>query len=105
MEENVESKLLSSEEKDSEINEEKIKKAVEKYGSLNRADPFTSADFVSRFLLYWAYRVIKLGNLIPLKSEYFGKLTGKYSSVFFLQNFKSYWDAKGWTGKVRPWNK
>ena len=99
MEENVESKLLSSEEKDSEINEEKIKKAVEKYGSLNRADPFTSANFVSRFLLYWAYRVIKLGNLIPLKSEYFGKLTGKYSSVFFLQNFKSYWDAKGYKFK------
>ena len=98
MEVKLENKLLSSDEKDTEVDEEKIKKAVEKYGSKDK-DPFTSASYLSRLFLYWAYKVIKLGNLVRLKPEYFGTLKGKYSSVEYLKSIKNIWDAKGYKFK------
>ena len=58
MEEKLENKLISSDEKDSDFYDEKTKKAVEKYGSKGQ-DPFTSANYLSRFFLYCAYKVIK----------------------------------------------
>ena len=98
MEEKLEKKLISSDEKDSDFYDEKTKRAVEKYGSKDQ-DPFTSASYISRFFLYWAYKVIKLGNLVKLKSEYLGKLKGKYSSVEYLKSIKHIWDAKGYKFK------
>ena len=98
MEEKLEKKLISSDEKDSDFYDEKTKRAVEKYGSKDQ-DPFTSANYLSRFFLYWAYKVIKLGNLVSLKSEYLGKLKGKYSSVEYLKSIKTIWDAKGYKFK------
>ena len=98
MEVTLENKLISSDEKDPANNEEKIKKAVEKYGSKDK-DPFTSASYISRLFLYWAYKVIKLGNLVHLKPEYFGTLKGKYSSVEYLKSIKNIWDAKGYKFK------
>ena len=98
MEEKLEKKLISSDEKDSDFYDEKTKRAVEKYGSKDQ-DPFTSANYISRFFLYWAYKVVKLGNLVKLKSEYLGKLKGKYSSVEYLKSIKHIWDAKGYKFK------
>ena len=95
MEETLEKKLISSDEKDSDFIDEKTRKAVEKYGSKGQ-DPFTSANYLSRLFLYWAYKIIKLGNLVTLKSEYFGTLKGKYSSVQFLKSIKNIWDTKGY---------
>ena len=95
MESNLENKLISSDQKDPSNDDEKIKKAVEKYGSKDR-DPFTSANYLSKLFLYWAYKCIKLGNLVSLKPEYFGTLTGKYSSVEYLKSIKSIWDSKGY---------
>ena len=98
MEEKLEKQLISSEEKDPSNNDDKIKKAVEKYGSKDK-DPFTTANCISRFFLYWAYKVIKLGNLVSLKPEYLGTLTGKYSSVEYLKSIKYIWDSKGYKFK------
>ena len=100
MEVSLENKLISSDEKDPANNDEKIKKAVKKYGSEGK-DPFTSANFFSRFFLYWAYKVIKLGNLVSMKPEYLGTLTGKYSSVEYLKSIKNIWDSKGYKFKER----
>ena len=94
----LENKLISSDEKDPANNEDKIKKAVEQYGSKDK-DPYTSASWISRFFLYWAYKVIKLGNLVSLKPEYLGTLKGKYSSVEYLKSIKNIWDSKGYKFK------
>ena len=45
MEEKLEKQLISSEEKDPSNNDDKIKKAVEKYGSKDK-DPFTTANCI-----------------------------------------------------------
>ena len=94
----LENKLISSEEKDPSNNDDKIKKAVSQYGSPDQ-DPYTSASCISRFFLYWAYKVIKLGNLVTLKPEYLGTLKGKYSSVEYLKSIKNIWDSKGYKFK------
>ena len=93
MDEKLTKNLISAEERD--VEDEKVRKAVEKYGSGVR-DPYTPAGMISRLVLYWAYRVIKLGNLVTLKTEYFGKLTGKYSSIEYLKSIKNIWDTKGY---------
>ena len=95
MEEKLENKLISTEDRDPDLDDEKNKKVVKKYGS-GEKDPFTSANYFSRFFLYWAYKVIKLGNIISLKSEYLGKLEGKYSSVSYLKSIKNIWESKGY---------
>ena len=94
----LENKLISSEEKDPSNNDDKIKKAIAQYGSLDQ-DPYTSASCISRLFLYWAYKVIKLGNLVTLKPEYLGTLKGKYSSVEYLKSIKQIWDSKGYKFK------
>ena len=93
MDQKLTKKLISSDEKDFE--DLKTKQAVERWGS-GLQDPYTPAGVLSRLILYWAFKVIKLGNLIPLKTEYFGKLTGKYSSVSYLKSIKYIWDTKGY---------
>ena len=95
MEEKLENKLISSEERGPEFEDEKIKNAVQKYGSTD-LDPYSSANYLSRFFLFWAYKVIKLGNLTSIKTEYLGKLKGKYSSVTYLKSIKSIWESKGY---------
>ena len=69
----MEKKLICSEENNPTNKEDRIIKIVDKYGSWDK-DIFTSANFISRIFLYWAYKIIKLGNLISLKPEYFGTL-------------------------------
>ena len=95
MEEKLDKKLISSKEKDYFSDDEKTRRIVEKYGSKDQ-DPFTSANCLSRFFLYWAYKIIKLGNLLPLKAKYFGKLKGEYSCTTYLKNIKNIWETKGY---------
>ena len=82
-------KLLSKEETSNE------KEIIEKYGFLNK-DPFSSSNFISRLFLHWAYKIIKMGNLIKLKSEYLGKLLGNYTSKNYLKNLKKIWEEKNY---------
>jgi len=98
MEEKLEKKLISSEERGPEFDEDKINKAVLKYGS-TKQDPYSSANYLSRFFLYWAYKIIKLGNIVSLKTEYLGKVEGKYSSVSYLKSIKKIWETKGYKFK------
>ena len=68
---------------------------IEKYGFLNK-DPLSSSNFISRIFLYWAYKIIKMGNLIKLKSEYLGKLLGDYTSKNYLKSLKKIWEGKNY---------
>ena len=95
MEEKLDKELIPPPEKEIEFDDEETKEVVENYGSTDEA-PFISANFFSRFFLFWAYKVLKLGNLIKLKAEYFGKLKGNNSCVTYLKNMKNIWEVKGY---------
>ena len=49
---------------------------IEKYGFIDK-DPIDEGNFFSNFILYWAYRIIRLSKLTNIKSEYLGKLSYK----------------------------
>ena len=70
---------------------------VKTYGFVGK-DP-TNASCVSHLLYLWAYRIVRLANLIPLKNEYLGKLTGKYTSRKYIQTFKHVWEKKQYKKK------
>ena len=95
----LENKLIATEEKEPEIEDENVKKALEKYGYLGKEDPFSSANCISHLFLYWAYKVVRLANLVTLKTEYLGTLKGKFSSQHFLERMKEVWEQKGFKFK------
>ena len=65
---------------------------VYNYGYIDE-DPFSEQSFLSRLFYYWAYRIIKLSNLVKIKPEYLGKLKGKYRSEEYLKSIeiKKHW--------------
>ena len=91
--------------KNEKLNENEIEKMevdypkeVKEYGFINK-DPYTSSDFISGLLYYWAYKIIKLSQYIKLKSEYLGKLEGDYTSKNYLSLIKEIWENKGYKFK------
>ena len=79
--------LLDKNEKLNENEIEKMEidypKEVKEYGFIDK-DPYTSSNFISGLLYYWAYKIIKLSHYITLKSEYLGQLKGDYTSKNYL---------------------
>ena len=94
----MEEKLISSENRKSF--ESTTPEIVRKYGFINQ-DPYTSANWISRLFLYWAYRIIKMANHVKIKSEYMGKLIGEYTSQNYLKSLKYVWENKGYKYKKR----
>ena len=91
--------------KNEKLNENEIEKMevdypkeVKEYGFINK-DPYTSSNFISGLLYYWAYKIIKLSHYITLKSEYLGQLKGDYTSKNYLSSLKEIWENKGYKYK------
>ena len=94
----MEENLISSEKR--KAFENVTPEIVKKYGFVNQ-DPYTSANWISRLFLYWAYRIIKMANHVKIKSEYMGKLMGEYTSQKYLKSLKYVWENKGYKYKKR----
>ena len=93
--ENLLEKKANLDEQEIEKMEEEYPDKVKEYGFINK-DPYTSSNFISGLIYYWAYKIIKLSQYINLKSEYLGKLTGDYTSKNYLYSIKNIWDNKGY---------
>ena len=68
---------------------------IEKYGFLDK-DPIDEGNLLSNFIIYWAYRIIRLSKLINIKSEYLGKLSYKRSSKKYLTDIYYIWETKNY---------
>ena len=66
-------------------------KCLEKYGFIGK-DPIDEGNFFSNFIMYWAYKIIRLSKLINIKSEYLGKLSFERSSKKYLRDIYYVWD-------------
>ena len=64
---------------------------LEKYGFIGR-DPIDEGNYFSNFIMYWAYKIIRLSKLINIKSEYLGKLSYERSSEKYLKDIYYVWD-------------
>ena len=66
-------------------------KYLEKYGFIGK-DPIDEGNFFSNFIMYWAYKIIRLSKLINIKSEYLGKLSYERSSKKYLNDIYYVWE-------------
>ena len=68
-------------------------KAISNLGSIDK-DIYIHTNIFSRIFFYWAFRIIKLANLMPLKHEYFGILEENNKSENFTKDIMSIWHDK-----------
>ena len=68
---------------------------IEKYGFVDK-DPIEEGNFFSNFIIYWAYKIIRLSKLMNVKSEYLGKLSYKRSSQKYLKEIYNIWENQNY---------
>ena len=71
----------------------KKKKYIQKYGYVNK-DPIDESNCFSNFFLFWAYRILKLSNLVYIESSHLGKFSQKHSSTEYFKEITNYWEKK-----------
>ena len=76
-----------------EVYQVKKKEYIRKYGFVNQ-DPIEESNCFSKFFLYWAYRIIKLSNLVYIESPHLGKFNQKHSSSEYFKEMTNFWEKK-----------
>ena len=46
--------------------------------------------------MYWAYRILKLSNLVNIDTPYLGKFSKEHSSPTYFKNLMEFWEKKGY---------
>ena len=59
-------------------------------------DPYLDSNFISRFLMFWAYKIINIATKTEMKKEYLGKIGDKHDSKHFNNEITYIWENKGY---------
>ncbi len=81
-----------SEEEEKLIGEPKIKQNFTPF----KDDPFLDSNFISRFLMYWAFKVLNISKKTKIKKEHLGKLNKEHDSQYFYDRINGIWEQKGY---------
>ena len=81
------------------LENEKESEIINKYGFLNKQDPYTKSGSISRILVIWAIKIVKLSNYISLKSEFLGNLPEKFQSKYYINDLKEKWYNQNYKNK------
>ena len=73
----------------------KKREYINKYGYVNK-DPIDEGNCFSNFFIYWAYRILKLSNLVNIESSHLGKFSKDHSSTTYFKNLMLFWQRKGY---------
>ena len=71
----------------------KKREYIKKYGYVDK-DPIDESNIFSKFFLYWAYRILKLSNLVYIESSHLGKFSPKHSSSEYFKEMSDFWEKK-----------
>ena len=71
----------------------KKKQYIKKYGYVDK-DPIEESNCFSNFFLFWAYRILKLSNLVYIELSHLGKFNQKHSSSEYFKEMKNFWEKK-----------
>ena len=79
------------------IEEYHIKKSnyITKYGFVDK-DPIDEGNCFSNFFLSWAYRILKLSNVVNIDTPHLGKFSKEHSSATYFKNLIEFWEKKGY---------
>jgi len=81
------------------LENEKEREIIKKYGFLNKQDPYTRSGYISRILVIWAIKIVQLSNYISLKSEYLGNLPQDFQSKYYINDLKEKWYNQNYKNK------
>ena len=73
----------------------KKKEYIQKYGYVDK-DPIEEGNCFSNFFLHWAYRIVKLANLVFIESPHLGKFNAEHSSVSYFKEIIQFWEKKSY---------
>ena len=73
----------------------KKKQYIKKYGFVNQ-DPIDEGNCFKNFFIYWAYRILKLSNLVNIEPSHLGKFNKDHSSATYFKNLMLFWQRKGY---------
>ena len=59
-------------------------------------DPYLDSNFISRFFMFWAYKIINIATKTEMKKEYLGKIGDKHDSKHFNNEISYIWENKGY---------
>ena len=59
-------------------------------------DPYLDSNFINRFFLYWAYKIIRIATKTKIKIEHLGNLNKKNDSTYFNDRLTYIWETKGY---------
>ena len=71
----------------------KKREYIKKYGYVDK-DPIDESSIISNFFLFWAYRIIKLSNLVYIESTHLGKFSSSHSSSEYFKEMSNFWEKK-----------
>ena len=88
---------MKSSSKNRLLEEYQIKKKhyIKQYGYVDK-DPIDEGNCFSNFFMYWAYRILKLSNLVYIESEHLGHFSKNHSSATYFKNLMQFWEKKGY---------
>ena len=93
--ENSENKNQIQLEVDEDNNEKSLKKNNKNFTPFEK-DPYLDSNIISRFFMYWAYKIIRISTRTEMKKEYLGKIGEKHDSKHFNDDISYIWDTKGY---------
>ena len=82
---------------DENNDEDLIQEAPKKFNFTPfKNDPFLDSNFISRFFLYWGFKVLRISKKTKIKKEYLGKLNKEHDSTYFYDRINRIWEEKGY---------
>ena len=59
-------------------------------------DPYLDSNCISKFIMYWAYKIINISTKTKMKKEYLGKIGDAHDSKHFNDQISYIWENKGY---------
>ena len=57
-------------------------------------DPYLDSNIISRFFMYWAFKIISISTKTNMKKEYLGKIGDAHDSKHFNNQISYIWEEK-----------
>ena len=81
---------------DENNNEEELPKTKKRNFTPFKNDPYLDSNFISKILMYWAFKIINIANKTEMKKEYLGEIGDAHDSKHFNNEVNYIWEDKGY---------
>ena len=84
--------LIELENNDDETENLKLKKKFVPF----KNDPYLDSNFISKFFMYWAFKILNISSKTKIRKEYLGKIGDAHDSKHFNSQISYIWENKGY---------